>query len=189
MPQRQIIVLEGLPASGKTSLANYLRDNFGGYKVNESSGALSKNTGNQRAIFQDTIKKYSAAITKSGLIIIDRGYPSLLAWDFCREQKGYAHDYLEKLNWIEAGLRSGELYEPNLYIYLRITYELSFQRRSRQTDIADIWSNKEGIINCIEFYEKFFKQTEQRKRTLIFDGALTSGKIADSIINLLKFNA
>ncbi len=36
----KVIVLEGLPASGKTILADYLRDNYGFLKINESLGKL-----------------------------------------------------------------------------------------------------------------------------------------------------
>ena len=184
--KNQIIVLEGLPGSGKTSLANYFRDKYAAGKVNESLGILGKNSGNQEAIFQDTLNKYSKAKTLLGLTIIDRGYPSLLAWDYCREKENFSYDYTEKLTWINAALKRGDLYQPAWYIYLRIPYELSFRRRPRKFSLADAWSNKKGASNCEEFYEYFFSQPEYKKYTITADGTLTTQELAESIAKQIK---
>ena len=184
--KNQAIVLEGVPGSGKTSLANYLRDKFTANKVNESLGSLSKNSGNQKAIFQDTLDKYSKAKRLAGLTIIDRGYPSLLAWDYCREKEKLCYDYTEKLSWINVALKHGELYEPAYYIYVRIPYQLSFRRRPRKTSRPDAWSSESGVIHCEEFYEYFFSQPEYKELTITVDGTLTTKELGENIVRRMN---
>lgn len=94
--QKRVIVLEGLPGSGKTSLARFLRDTYRACLVNESLGAPGINSGNQLAIFQETLERYGRARSAIGLVVIDRGYPSMLAWDYCREQDNFSNDFAKK---------------------------------------------------------------------------------------------
>lgn len=189
MNKNRVIVLEGAPASGKTSLANYFRDNFCFFKVNESSGKLPINTGNQQAVFKDTIDKYILARKKDGIAVIDRGCPSLLAWDYCRMLANNIDQYKEKQIWINNVLEKNDLYEPFLYVYLHISPELSFTRRPRKPNKVDVWSSKKGVANCIYFYSKLFRQKNYNTRTLIVNGALTSKIIAGNIIRQIKNNA
>ena len=155
---KKIIVLEGLPASGKTTLANYLSENMGYYKVNESMGKLSPQhiTNSQIEIFTETLGKYGIAKTVDSNCIIDRGYPSLLCWDYCAEKLGYAKDYFKRNIWIKKSLGNGELFEPDLYVYLDIDPIRSTERRPRQTNKIDVWSGRQGMGYAREFYNRFF---------------------------------
>jgi len=184
--KKNTIVLEGLPASGKTTLANYLRDHFGVFKVNESTGIASKNSGNQTKIFEETIDKYIEARNCSQLSIIDRGYPSILAWDYCREKEGGEHNYYKKKYWIREAIKKGYLFEPQLYIYLYADCNLSFIRRPRQETKIDVWSSKIGVANCKLFYEKFFSNKEIKKNTLFVNAEDKTKKIADILMNSIQ---
>lgn len=179
---RQILVLEGIPASGKTSLANFLRDEYGAKKVNESLGVLAAHSGNQKAIFLETIERYQKASRETGLVVLDRGYPSLLAWDYCREKTGYAHDLAEKKEWVADALAQGKLFEPDYYVYLEASPGLSFARRPRQVDPQDAWSDSRGVHDCLEFYHAFFGSYESKAKVLDFYAKTSTREIAKQIM-------
>ncbi len=183
--QKSTLVLEGIPASGKTSLANYLRDFFGATKVNESLGVPSKNSGDQQAIFLETLERYARAKSGSGCVVIDRGYPSLLAWDYCREQSGTPLQYSEKLKWIRRALKAEALFEPTWYVYLQGNVETSFSRRPRERKLSDAWSDVQGVQHCLDFYEKFFSEPRRRKHTLRYDCRRPTVEIATDVFRRL----
>lgn len=181
--RNRVLVLEGVPASGKTSLANRLRDTYGAIKVNESLGVPAANSGNQKAIFRETVERYTYARSQTGLVVIDRGYPSLLAWDYCRERTGFSRDYSEKFKWVQQALAAGELFEPFFYIYLYGSTDVSFQRRPRQPLTADAWSDQRGVEDCIIYYDWFFSQLDRKDDTLHFDCLRTNEDIAAEIMD------
>lgn len=158
--QKKIIVLEGLPASGKTSIADYLCDHFAFVKVNESLGELggANLTTDQTVIFEETVQKYALAQSSQQHTIIDRGYPSMLAWDYCAKKMNLASDLKEKRKWVRAALGQGMLFEPDLYIYLRSTPYISLQRRPREETEIDIWSGIRGMELYAEFCNDLFKK-------------------------------
>lgn len=182
--QKKIIVLEGLPASGKTSISNYLRDNFNFVKVNEALGQLGdgKPVTNQIAIFQETIERYSLAKAASGAVVIDRGYPSLLAWDYCSERMNLAKNLDEKKAWVKEALDRGDLFEPDLYIYLISDPAISLQRRPRPQINEDVWSGIEGMNYYTEFCTNFFQLPEISKRIVKVDASLPIDVISKTIV-------
>lgn len=157
---RFVVVLEGLPASGKTTLADHLAAHDGFVKVNESLGMLggAHLPDDQHVIFEDTLAKYSKAQERAENAVIDRGYLSMLAWDFCAERLGYANDLKEKMEWVTAALREGRLYEPDLYVYLQVAPETSLRRRPRTANRKDVWSGIEGMRLYDEYCMSFFKR-------------------------------
>lgn len=181
------IVLEGLPAAGKTSLANYLRDYHRFFKVNESLGYLggANITDDQRLIFQETRDKYYRAV-KEKLALIDRGYPSMLAWDYCTSKRSWANDLAEKKQWVQKALKKGELYEPDLYVYLKISPAQSLLRRPRRPSRKDVWSDKTGMLYCQEFYGQFFRKPNIAQRTLLISGDEPVHRIAAKILRALN---
>lgn len=179
----KVIVLEGLPASGKTILADYLRDNYGFLKINESLGKLGPdNITNQKIIFQETLKKYDRAKKCKGFAIIDRGYPSMLAWDYCAEKLNYAKDLNEKIIWVRQALNQNELFEPYLYVYLSIKPQQSLERRPRKETKIDVWSGKIGMQHCFSYYKDFF-QNFSDKNFLSVKSNVPVKKIAEIIMN------
>lgn len=171
------LVLEGLPASGKTSLARLL-ESKGFSVVNESLGKIdyARARMDQKQIFMETVDKYLNAKRVSPAVI-DRGYPSLLAWDYCAERLWGRNDYKEKNEWINQSLANGQIYEPTCYIYMRITPEQSLERRPRVKSDLDIWSDSEGLRHCSDFYENFFSEDHMQKRTLVIDGSIPTEEI------------
>ena len=182
--QKKIIVLEGLPASGKTSIANHLRDNFNFVKVNESLGELGgvNLTKNQRAIFQETVERYSLAKAANGHVVIDRGYPSLLAWDYCSEKMNLARDLDEKRYWVKEALDKGDLFEPDLYIYFISHPILSLKRRPRIQTEADVWSGTQGMNYYTDFCSSFFQLPETSQKVLKIDASLPLDTVAHIIV-------
>jgi thymidylate kinase len=177
--------MEGLPALGKTTLVNLLSSC--GYKVvNESLGHLSPihKNGDQREIFLETVQKYQNTLGYKRAVI-DRGYPSLLAWDYCAEKLGYSKNLLEKENWINEALENGKIFEPSLYIYFLGSPSLSLERRSRTESKQDVWSGKKGLEYCTEFYNDFFNRPRIRSITLQIDSKLSTGEIFEEVSNSL----
>lgn len=179
-----LLILEGLPASGKTTLANFLRDKYGFQKVNESLGQLSDvNLSNdQRTIFRETLEKYEFAKDSKKLVIIDRGYPSMLAWDYCAEKLQISSHLKEKMEWVETALRQNKLFEPDLYLYLTITPMQSLSRRPRKEIVEDVWSGKMGMNYCSEYYDFFFQKYSVSNKLLKINGIQSIQDIALQIV-------
>jgi len=181
---KRIIVLEGLPASGKTTLANYLVQKYQFSKINESLGRLSEKniTDDQEEIFLETLEKYQKAARSIKTCMIDRGVPSMICWDFCAEKLGYAKNYQEKVTWVEEAIQKGELYEPDLYVYIGIDPEDSLKRRERpQTDI-DVWSGYKGMAYAKLFYDDYFSS---KSNVVNIDGTLDIEQAAKIILERL----
>lgn len=167
----RVIVLEGLPAAGKTCVANSLRDNQGYTKINESLGRfnLTDPDRDQRVVFDEMVERYQLAAAADGSVIIDRGYPTILAWDYTAECLGTAHDLTQKEEWVGEALAADKLFEPDLYVYLHSTPDLSFQRRPRPPQPADVWSTTDGMEAYTTFCDAFFQVPEIAVRTLHID--------------------
>lgn len=183
-----IIVLEGLPASGKTSVANYLKSFFNFYKVNESLGYLGgvNLSDDQTIIFEETIKKYKIAKNIKKNSIIDRGYASMLAWDYCAVGLKMAYDFSTKKSWVSRAFKMGELYEPTIYIYLEISPEISLLRRPRPENDKDIWTSLRGLKYCVDYYNIFFKNKEIKKRTIFINAEKSFDDVIVQIIKQLS---
>ncbi|MBU0530987.1 MAG: hypothetical protein ABIH67_01865 [Candidatus Uhrbacteria bacterium] len=175
----KVIVLEGLPASGKTTLANHFCDRFGFIKVNESIGRLSgiHLIGSQTAIFEDTKMKYAKASLAAGNSIIDRGYPSLLAWDYCTEQLHATKNFREKEQWITYSIQKNEIFEPDAYFYLKIDQATSLRRRFRKTTKSDVWSGVAGMDHCQCFYNQFFSNLKTSAKIIAIDATETLPRV------------
>ena len=188
MSRSKVIVLEGLPGSGKTTLANYLRNELSFLKVNESLGYLGgiNLTNDQRVIYKETVKKYVIAKQSTKPAVIDRGYPSMLAWDYCAEKLSRTKNLLEKLEWVNEGLRSEKLFEPDLYIHLVISPSRSFERKPRKEIIDDVWGGIEGAKYCVDFYTKFFNNYLKRTAVFMVSGEFSTHKIAEMILSKLQ---
>ncbi len=185
-----ILVLEGLPASGKTTLANCLRDEYGFKKVNESLGYLAgvNLSDEQREIFEETLRKYHLAKKSNIPAIIDRGYPSLMAWDYCAKKLNLASDFEEKQKWINKALTMGELFEPYLYIYLKISPEISIERRPRIEEDKDVWSGLKGMNHCDYFYDSFFKRFSHTNKVVKINATLPIKEVVDKVRLKLRGN-
>lgn len=178
---KKIFVLEGLPASGKTTVADLLRDQFNFEKVNESLGHLDESTlsDSQETIFEETKKKYYLAQRSKKNSVIDRGYPSMLAWDYVAEKLKLARNLKEKKKWVAIALKEHKLFEPDYYIYFDQTPESSLVNRPRKTIIEDVWSGSEGMKHCSDFYKLFFKN----KKNVIY---ITSGQDKVSLLRKVE---
>ncbi len=187
--QKIILIFEGLPACGKTTIANILRDNYCFLKVNESQGKFNNldTIKNQRAVFEDTVEKYSLAKESLSPVIIDRGYPSMLAWDYCAEKLKTAYDFQEKTKWVNEAIEKNDLFEPDLYVYLVSNAEISFNRRPRKKITADLWSGKNGMKCCQLFYDNFFKRMSNSCQNVLYiDASLTTDEITKIIFDHLN---
>lgn len=182
----KVIVLESLPAAGKTTLANRLRDEYGFVKVNESLGSFDPAAAHndQQTVYREWVARYALAREANGNVVIDRGYPTLLAWDHCAEVLGveeYYGQYIEKAAWVAHGLEEGEIFEPDLYVYLRSNPKLSVRRRPRPATPSDVWSEEVGMEACTDYYEGFFGRPDIAPITLELDAALATEGLVRAI--------
>lgn len=183
--RKRTIVVEGLPASGKTTLAEALNYDYSFEKVHESLGKLGGVwlTDDQKVIFREMVKKYTLAKRSRKSVVIDRGYLSMLAWDYCAEKLGLAKDLVEKQLWVQKALVHGQLFEPDLYVYLMATPDLSLFRRPREEITLDVWSGVRGMRFYDQFCQSFFCEQRLIKSVLFLDA---SPSIDETIKKILR---
>lgn len=171
------LIFEGLPGSGKTSVARVLSRDFGFKKINESKGYLDNSFKRklQVDIFRETVERYSLInYFGKGKFIIDRGYLSVLAWDYCEDVLYGTGQLAEKQKWINQSFIKNEIFHPTMYVYFKLSPEKSVLRKPRAVSRGDVWSSSNGLNLCSKFFtEEFSKLVNQGVRVLAIDQDLS----------------
>jgi len=160
-----MVVLEGLPGAGKTTLIERLVNEHGYAAVPEmmleytdpDTGFISfeferrflQNDELKCARAKDLLELYPA-------VVMDKNYISTLAFNYavtaCR--KGDAYD--EVVGWYRRN--EAVLVKPDLYFFLSLPIGLSFSRKGRTEDATSFWNSKDVLNSMNEFYKSKFSQ-------------------------------
>lgn len=177
-----LAVVEGLPASGKSTLVNWLLEGrIIHHVIAEPTGFPSG--GSVEALPAKLIEhlaaKYEESSLLRGRVLLDRGYPSLGAWDAAAEETETAH--ISSADELKSALVQGTLWEPDLYIWLDIAPEVSLRRRPRPKADSEPHSKLRGLAASQLFYRRFFGATPVP--TITIDAAqpvaLTMSQVAE----------
>jgi thymidylate kinase/glycosyltransferase involved in cell wall biosynthesis len=172
---QKLIVLEGLPGSGKSVLLSrlatipHLRVVAEMVALIEESQALS--------YIDHDIKKYAAACCGK-LTVMDRGIDSTLAVE---SHWSDSDAYRLSQEVVSTARSNGALYDPELIIYIDIPVATSLSRQNVWN--SPLWRNKELLFSVKNYYER---QYAGRKNVITIDGTQSIQSVYRDVIRALQ---
>ncbi|MBT6689857.1 AAA family ATPase [archaeon] len=166
-----LIIFEGLPGAGKTTLIHQLSKELSLPTIEEvldqNSGSLLP--GDTRGFSEnfffnsDRLKYSNAKRVGEKIVLIDRGVFSTWAYNSCLNNK----DILEKAK-NNANLILKKYNYDCIYVYIKIDTKTSLVRKKKKiNDSFDMWSFKKNLEKTKEFYDNKFKDIDN---VIIIDG-------------------
>lgn len=181
MKNKIVIVLEGLPGGGKTTLAKKLALEFKGEYIPEIiSNDKFKPNQDEYYIESELIKAKKAFSAGKHFNFFDRNYMSMLAYNYCKKANGKENIY-ELLTD-----RFKDMPEPDLYIYLRISDVSICNQRKGIVGRNPVWVDNNNLEKIKEYYETFFLN-KTNALTIQVDKLNLSGAYK-LIVSYLKIN-
>ncbi len=171
-----LIVIEGLPCAGKSSLVNHLRTEMGYFVVPEISETLKNgehfpgNGLNYEEIMRISnwfLRKeierniLARELLEKGNVAMDRGFLTSLAYNTAYE-KLTGIEVAELLNAkIFSEIERGNILIPTAYIYLKISIEtmrlrLKIRKDRPSSILPKFWLDSEFSITMSRFYDDYF---------------------------------
>jgi thymidylate kinase len=174
-----LVVLEGLPGSGKTSLLDLLRHEF--FCVPEILPSFSGAT-RQKDFLRHDFAKLRAGRASGIAALVDRGYASTLAWNYARLVIDGAIDYYDLLGYASKCWGRPE-HRPDLYIIIDVDPATSLARKNRPVVEGDLWTRQEYLAASSLFYEHYFTVVEPQVPCLRISGKESLEAIASRILS------
>jgi len=166
-----LIIFEGLPGAGKTTLIHQLSKELNlpiiGEVLDQNLKSLSpkETLGFSEEFFfnSDRLKYSSAKEVNNKIVLIDRGIFSTLAYNTCLNDKNILKRAKDNANSIL------KKYDTDcIYIYIKINTNTSLIRKKKKiNNPLDIWSFEENLKKTEEFYNNKF---ENMKNVIIING-------------------
>ena len=166
--RNRVIVLEGLPGTGKTTLSNLFSQEI--LVVPEI--VLDINDAEKEGelfYFKNDLAKIKKAKEAKDVVLVGRSYASTLAHNYARLVMDSRSDYFNVLEVFAKNKKEGILV-PDLYIYLEIEVKNSLARKNRPVNRDDIWT-QEKYLNIIQnYYKNYFQLIEPDIPVVVIDG-------------------
>lgn len=188
-----IIYIEGIPASGKTSVIKSLAskyptrlDGIPEY-IDVKSGRIAEKTHNQEYFMQnDTLKWRNARKSKKEFVLVDRGHLSTLIYSLAEFKFQNTIERLDTYSWyIESILRNKRL--PDKYLIFKNEPRTSMLRRQAKNNSENMWDKEEVLEYCNTMYLQLIKKYEKSIPMLIIDTSkLTLNQIEKKVITLVN---
>lgn len=157
------IALEGLPGSGKTTLANMIASNMSYALIPEILYDIDTRSDHEEWVRHDIAKSY--LFSNNDFAVMDRTFLSTLAVTYAIDTAGYP-SVDRKIN---EALDANLLVNPDLVIYISITPEISLARQNDAN--SSIWFQREILCKVRDYYESVFSHPETLPyKLLIIDG-------------------
>ena len=161
-----IIVLEGLPGAGKTTIAEQLAKKYSFGLVRQimvNVDEIKKQKSFRNPYFVNDENKCALAKEihfQYRHVIIDRNYISTLAFNYAVKNDPEHHSsFTIAQKWYTDSFRK-KLTPPDLYIYLRSPIEFCFTRKDRTPNSQNPWTNNCCLKRMKHFYESIFPLME-----------------------------
>ena len=168
-----LIILEGLPGAGKTTLGKRLARKFGGVLIPQIILPFPKNYkqlasyAKEQFFMKNDLQKYKKArqcLKNKKLVIMDRGIFSTIAYNYALTRLKQSNTYKKVMEFYKKNRKIFNL--PQIIVYLNVSILNSLRRKKRlppkKTEEASLWVNPYFLKEMKNFYHKFLPKFKNR---------------------------
>ncbi|MEG8179242.1 AAA family ATPase [Nocardia terpenica] len=154
----RLLVVEGMPGSGKTSAIEHLaaqgHQTLGEYisltgdiiPLTEHPGVDDGDAHERNCLLKH---RRALGLTAAGPVCLDRDWLSMLAYAHSLDNHHLLH---ARARWACAHLHSGHLAPADTYLVLHVDITTSLQRRTTRLTPGHPWSTEHGLTRLATFY-------------------------------------
>jgi len=174
--KKRIIVIEGLPGVGKSSILNYFHKDKMVCVVKEIiplDPGFIKSMSQSFYFNSDELKTKAIISSDYPIYLLDRYYASTLAFYWAYDKTYKTEGYKKAYEWYVKALKECRLIKPFIVVFIRITPQVSFKRKKRvPSNGSEVpWLNKEFVKYFANYYNYFYRNIEPHTRVIKFSGA------------------
>lgn len=186
-PGRKLMVLEGLPGAGKTTIKEYFDKEFSFEVVDQilpNNPDEDKNLTLSDILNSDEEKTMIFKNTSKKNVLMDRYYASTLAYSWAYDKVFHTNTYSQVERWYGQGLSSGKLIKPFIVFLIEIPLDYSFLRKNRIEDNSsqNPWVRKDFLKYFAKYYAYFYSEIETKTLLVKIDGT----KPLKEIVKIIK---
>lgn len=148
------VVLEGLPGSGKTTLASLLAED-GYIKIDEMLVHIAEGSDEFAYVTQDVAKVQKRA--QGDKTVMDRSFLSTLGYNYANDICSGAVNFPRIKHKVDEELASGNLKEPDLVIYLQVPLATSLARQNPENDA--FWRSEAMLLHFEEYVLSYLRNS------------------------------
>lgn len=177
IPNKRVYVLEGLPGSGKTSIANRLtaRKNLLVLpQILPKEPKFDQTMPINFYLKSEELKTQKIEAAYKQNYILDRYYVSTMAFYWARDELKGTKEYLKVFNWYKKSMENGKIVKPFVTFLIKTPIGESLKRKNRRpsNDLKNLWLNKKFLALVNDYYDYFYQAIEPRSTLVILDGLL-----------------
>lgn len=180
----KVIVIEGLPGTGKTTLANKFCSEGLSIIPEMFLEIENEDPKDELFFFRNDIAKIAKGREIGGLVLVERTYPSTLAHNYSRLVLDNKTDYFYILKAFSENKLERKIV-PDLYVYIDINVETSLLRKNRPVTQDDIWTQEKYLHSIKFFYNNYFKSIEPDVPLVVIDGNQPLDKIYEDVRKII----
>lgn len=185
-PNKFIFTVEGIPGSGKTSIADGLKRDSLIQTVPQILPAEPKFDQAEKQSFyfkSDALKTKTALSCEPNLVFMDRYYPSTLGFYWAFDFVHNTRTYQKALSWYEKRIEDGGLIRPfrTFLVETPITIGAERKRRRIGNDLKNLWLNKRFLSAFSDYYKYFYGTVEKNTVVIKLSGKQPLAMLQDRI--------
>lgn len=186
--RKLLVVLEGAPGGGKTTLMEHFRNSSQFEGINQilpDNDPTDETITLAKILHSDHLKTEAYLKSRKDIVILDRYYQSTLSYHWAADKTFNEDRFQDVKTWVDDSLKNSTLIVPDYTFYVDVPFDLSLKRKERTatTDFSDPWTNREFLHSMRDYYLNLFQSATEN--VIFIDGQKNLDDIEAEIINII----